>query len=105
MRFTSIRRCHRRRTKRHVCRNRRRTRVVVTADRPTAVARVVVLLQLFDIGLIGAGQQQIDAVVIVAVLRCAVDQTLAQLFMRQPFEIIRQRGCQLLLTDCGLFKD
>jgi len=33
----------------------------------------MVLLQLVDIGLIGAGQQNVDAVVIVAVLRRAVD--------------------------------
>src|SRR5690606_39640756 len=56
----------------------------------SAVAWVMVLLQLFNVGFVGTGQQQVHAVVVVAVLRRAVDQALAQLLVGQPLEVIRQ---------------
>ena len=105
MRLTSVRRRHRRRAERHVSGDRRRARVVVTANRAAAVARVVVLPQLLNVGLIGSGQQHVHAVVVVAVLRRAVDQALAQLLVGQPVEVICQRRRQLLLTDSALLKD
>ncbi len=81
VRFTSIRGRHGGRPKRHVGRDRRRPGVVIPANRAAAVTRVMVLLQLFDVGLIGTRQQQIHAVIVITVLRCAVDQTLAQLLV------------------------
>ena len=64
----------------------------------------MVLLQLFNVGFVGTGKQQVHAVVVVAVLRRAVDQALAQLLVGQPLEVIRQRRRQLLLTDNALVK-
>lgn len=65
----------------------------------------MVLLQLINIGLISARQQGIDTVIVVTVLRRAVNQTLAQLLMGQPVKVIGQRGGKLLLTDNALFED
>ncbi len=65
---------------------------------------VMVLLQFVDIGLISASQQRIDSIIIVAVLRRAVNQPLTQLLVRQAVEVIRQCGSQLLLTNRALFK-
>ena len=104
VRFTSVRRRHGCCAKRHVCGDRRRARVVVTPNWATAIAWVVILLQFFNVGFVGTGQQQVHAVVVVAVLRRAVDQALAQLLVGQPLEVIRQRRRQLLLTDNALVK-
>lgn len=65
----------------------------------------MILLQLINIGLISARQQGIDGIIVVAVLRRAVNQTLAQLLMGQPVKVIGQRGGKLLLTDNALFED
>lgn len=65
----------------------------------------MVLLQLINIGLISASQQGIDTVIVVTVLRRAVNQTLAQLLVSQPVKVIGQRGGKLLLTDNALFED
>ena len=53
VRFTAIRRRHGLRAERHVGGDRRRAGVIVAADRAAAIARVVILLQLVDIGLVG----------------------------------------------------
>ena len=102
--FTSVRRCHSLRAKRYVSGDRRRTRVIVAANRTTTVAWVMVLFQFVDIGLISASQQHIDGIIVVAVLRRTVNQPLTQLLMSQAFEVIRQCGSQLLLTNRALFK-
>ena len=73
VRLTAIRGRHGLRAKRHIGGNGRGAGVVVAADRAAAVARVMIQLQLIDIGLVGASQQHIHAVLIVAVFRRAVD--------------------------------
>ena len=65
----------------------------------------MILLQLVDIGLVGPRQQLVDAVIIVTILRRAVDQPLAQLLVGQTVEIFRQRLRQLLLADGALIED
>src|SRR5699024_8084055 len=66
--FTPVRCCHSLRAKRYVSGDRRRTRVIVAANRTTTVAWVMVLFQFVDIGLISASQQRIDGIIVVAVL-------------------------------------
>lgn len=99
MRFTAIRRRHGLRAERDVSGNRGGASVIIAANRAAAIARVVILLQLVDIGLVGPRQQLVDAVIIVTILRRAVDQPLAQLLVGQTVEIFRQRLRQLLLAD------
>ena len=65
----------------------------------------MILLQLVDIGLVGPRQQLVDAVIIVTVLRRAVDQPLAQLLVGQAVKIFRQRLRQFLLADNALIED
>ena len=102
--FTPVRCCHSLRAKRYVSGDRRRTRVIVAANRTTTVAWVMVLFQFVDIGLISASQQRIDSIIVVAVLRRTVNQPLTQLLVSQTVEVIRQCGSQLLLTNRALFK-
>ena len=88
----------------HVGRDRRGAGVVAAAYRPAAEAGVAILLQFVDVGLVGAHQQPIDLVHVVAVFGRGVEQPLAQLFAIQPGEVVGQRRRQPLLADRPLLE-
>ncbi|CCJ84804.1 hypothetical protein BN133_1181 [Cronobacter dublinensis 582] len=90
--------------KRHVGGDRRRPGVIGAANRAASEARVMVLLQLVDVSLIRARQQQIDIIIVVAIFRRAVDKPLAQLLAGEAGEVVLQRLCKLLLRHHGLFE-
>ncbi len=78
--------------------------MIVAADRATTVARVMIVLQLINIGLRRARQQRIDGIIVVTLLRRAVNQTLAPLPMGPPVQVVGPPGGHQLWTDNALFQ-
>ncbi|MOA12507.1 hypothetical protein D3C78_1325080 [compost metagenome] len=78
--------------------------VVGAADGTPAEAGVVQPLELIDVALVGAHQQQIHLVQIVAVLGGGVGEALAQLLPRQSGEVLLQCLGQHRLIDDALLE-